>query len=77
MKGEVDLIPELRAFIARKYKTQTAAAEAWGVSTALVSKVLRGLCAPNKRILEDAGLVAVPGEVRYKRKPKGKSEEAK
>lgn len=59
MKNEVDLLPELRAHVARKYKTQTAAAQEWGVSTAFVSSVLAGKRKPTAAILDDAGLEEV------------------
>jgi hypothetical protein len=41
-KQEIDIRAEVRAHIARKYKTQSAAAKAWGYSNAYVSAVLCG-----------------------------------
>lgn len=55
----VDIQTELRVHIARKYKTQTAAAEAWNCSNAFVSAVLRGAKAPNDTMLEDAGFKCI------------------
>lgn len=61
----VDIQEELRVHIARKYKTQAAAAQAWGVSGAFVSGVLNGRKSPTSVMLEDAGFVAVQSPVRY------------
>lgn len=38
----VNLIPELRGYIAREFKTQTVAAEKWGCSRAFLSAILKG-----------------------------------
>lgn len=70
MKKEVDLLPELRAHIARKYRTQSGAAKAWGVSCGFVCMVLKGERAPTKDILNDVGLEAIVPNVRYVRKAK-------
>jgi predicted XRE-type DNA-binding protein len=64
----VNIQAELRAHIARKYVKQVKAAEAWGVSQAYVSSVLKGRKNPNDTMLEDAGFERV---VQYK-KMKGK-----
>lgn len=63
-----DVIAELRAHIARKYKNQCGAAKAWGISDAMVSKVLNGKSAPTAAMLKDAGIRAVQTPVRYVRK---------
>lgn len=68
MKTKVDVIPELRAHIARKYKTQSAAAKAWKLSDAFVSAVLMGRKIPNAVMLDDAEIEAVKTPVRYVRK---------
>lgn len=52
----IDLLPELRAHVARKYVKQNRAAEAWGVSCAFVSAVLTGRKEPTAAILADAGI---------------------
>lgn len=57
MSRDIDLLPELRAHVARKYRRQRFAAEAWGVSTAFVSAVLTGRKSPTQQILDDAGIV--------------------
>lgn len=41
-KKEVDIREEVRMHIAKKYRTQSAAATAWGCSPAYVSAVLSG-----------------------------------
>lgn len=63
---------ELRAHIAKKYKTQATAAEAWKVSAAFVSLVLSGEKVPNEKMLTDAGIERVDPPTYY-RKLKGKS----
>jgi transcriptional regulator with XRE-family HTH domain len=60
--------PELRAHIARKYKTLTAAAEAMGVSIAYVSAVVNGRKPPNKAMLDDAGIERFQAPAIYRRK---------
>lgn len=57
MSRDLDLLPELRAHVARKYRRQRFAAEAWGVSQPFVSLVLSGRKAPTQQILDDAGIV--------------------
>ncbi len=52
---EDDFLSELRAHVARKYITRTAAAEAWGVSVPYACAVVCGNKPPNKRILDDVG----------------------
>lgn len=54
-KENIDILAELRAHIARKYKTQTAAAAGWGYSRAFVSAVMSGAKLPTERMLSDAG----------------------
>lgn len=61
----VDIVVELRAHIARKYKTQRKAAEAWNVSGAFVSLVLNEQKQPNETMLEDAGFKRVPASAHY------------
>lgn len=51
----IDIRVELRAFIARKYKTQKAAAEAWGCSQSNVSMMLADKQEPTDAMLKDAG----------------------
>lgn len=64
----VDIQAELRAHIARKYGRQARAAEAWKVSEAFVSSVLKGRKNPSETMLADVGYERV---VQYK-KTKGK-----
>ena len=59
MSKPVDIQEEMRAFIARKYKTQTEAAKHWGCSKAFVSYVVNGNREPNEKMLEDAGFEKV------------------
>jgi hypothetical protein len=61
----VDVVVELRACIARKYVTQSAAARAWGVSDAFVSAVLKGHKKPTQQMLDEAGLKRVDSETVY------------
>lgn len=65
MKNVISIILELRSHIARKYKTQKAAAAAWGVSAAFVSSVLSGKKAPNDVMLKDAGFMKVEQQPYY------------
>ena len=64
-KSEVDIKIELRVHIARKYKVQTKAAEAWGCSRSFVSLVLSGGSQPTKVMLDDAGFKKLPYVPRY------------
>lgn len=57
MSANIDLLPELRAHVSRKYRCQKIAAKAWGVSAPFVSMVLAGRKSPTPQILEDAGIV--------------------
>lgn len=66
---DVDIKMELRVHIARHYKTQTAAAKAWGCTSAFVSGVLKGTKNPNQTMLDDAGFKRVQS-VKYVRKDK-------
>jgi hypothetical protein len=65
----VDIIEELRTHIARKYTTQKAAAEAWGVTAQFVTNVLKGRSAPTDAMLKDAGYEFAKVYVRKKREP--------
>lgn len=64
-KEQVDIAVELRTHIARKYKTQRAAAKAWNVSGAFVSLVLTEKKAPTETMLEDAGFKRVAESAHY------------
>lgn len=63
----VNLLPELRAHVARKFKTQTAAAASWGCSRAFVCAVLSGKKEAPDWMLDDAGIEKVKTTV-YVRK---------
>lgn len=65
---------ELRAHIARKYKTQAAAAAAWELSPAFVSLVIRGDKMPNAKMLTDAGIERVDPPTYYRKLKKEKPE---
>ncbi len=54
-KEALDILTELRVHIARKYKTQSAAAKKWGCSPAFVSMVLGGEKDPTDWMLADMG----------------------
>jgi hypothetical protein len=54
-KQEIDIRAEVRAHIAKKYKTQSAAAKAWGYSDAYVSAVLLGKKMMPDVMANDAG----------------------
>ena len=54
-----DITKALREHITSKYKKQCAAAEEWGVSSAMVSAVLRGHKRPTQIMLDDAGIERV------------------
>lgn len=62
---DIDIAAELRAHIGRKYKTQKAAAKAWGCAAASVSQVLAGKRLPTPVMLEDAGFKKLKREPRY------------
>jgi hypothetical protein len=66
MKQPISIIPELRAHIARRYRTQKNAAIAWGVSSSFVSAVLCSKKKPTDAMLKDAGLIAVTHYVKEK-----------
>lgn len=63
--GKIDIKTEMRVHIARKYKTQKAAAEAWGCSAEFVSAVLKGRKAPTPAMLNDAGFYMVKSPPQY------------
>lgn len=67
MKNKVDVIAELRAHIARKYRTQHAAAKAWGVSQQYLSRVMNGTSLPTPEILAEMGIKRViePAKIFY------------
>lgn len=67
---EIDILAELRAHIARKHKTQTAAAAAWGYSHVFVSEVVRGKKPPTDVMLSDAGFKMIKRGPRYVRATK-------
>lgn len=67
MSKHIDITTELRVHIARYYRTQTAAAKAWGVSTAFVSAVLSGAKSPTAWMLDEAGFKRVVTYVRVKK----------
>lgn len=71
MKNEVNITVELRVFIARKYRTQTNAAKAWGCSAAFVSAVVCGEKDPNETMLADAGFKRIRPDPIYVRIHKG------
>ena len=52
---EDEFLAELRAHVARKYVTRSAAAEAWGLSKAYACAVVAGTKPPNQNILDDVG----------------------
>lgn len=54
-----DLVAEMRAHVARKYRKQWLAAEAWGVCKSTVSKALSGKGPISQVMLDDAGIVTV------------------
>ena len=65
-QGEyIDILAELRAHIARKYKTQKTAAAAWGCSPAFVSEVVKGKKPPTDVMLEDAEFRMIKRGPRY------------
>jgi len=51
-----ELLPEIRAHIARKYVHQTTAAEALGISRVTLSHIVNGRRAPCQELLDDMGL---------------------
>jgi len=57
------LCETLLLHIRRKYALQKTAAEAWGVSSPFVSKVLHGRALPTKVMLDDAGIVLTKSSV--------------
>jgi len=55
MMNQTQYAHRLSKFIFFNYKTQAAAAEAWGVSRATVSKVVAGDMRPTEAMLQDTG----------------------
>lgn len=55
MVEENEFLADLRAFIARHYVTQSAAAKHWKVSRSYLSSVVKGNTPPNKKILDEVG----------------------
>lgn len=51
----VDIKAVLRKHIAKKYKSQTAAAAAWGCAQSNVSQILAGKHEPSEVMLKDVG----------------------
>jgi hypothetical protein len=52
---EEEFLAELRAHVAKKYVTRSAAAEAWGLSRSYASAVVAGTKPPSQQILDDIG----------------------
>lgn len=59
-------IAKLKAFISKKYLSQSRAALAWGLSPQFVSEVLKGSKNASQEILDDIGFNRVVSED-YKR----------
>jgi hypothetical protein len=55
--NEEEFLSELRAYVARKYVTRTAAAKAWEVSVPFACAVVNGDKSPNQTILDDVGYI--------------------
>lgn len=53
--NQSEMAAKLAKLVDKKYGTQRKAAEAWGVSPALVSGVLRGERRPSTVMLDDVG----------------------
>lgn len=62
---EVDIANVLRKHVVNKYKTQKAAAEAWGVLPSTVSMVLRGERQPTENMLAEVGYERLPYSPQY------------
>lgn len=60
----IDIAAEMRAHVARHYRTQLAAAAAWGVSAAFVSAVLNGHKRPTDAMLAEIGFARVVSYVK-------------
>lgn len=66
-KTEIDIRAEVRAHIARKYKTQAAAARHWNKSDAYVSAVLNGNKMMPEWMANEAGYKLVTREAEWVR----------
>lgn len=61
-----ELCNRLRDHMHSKYGLQSSAAEAWGVASAFVTKVLLGRALPTPVMLADAGLTVGPADIARK-----------
>lgn len=66
-KQEIDIRAELRAHIARKYKTQAAAAKHWGKKPSYVSAVLNGVKVMPDFMANEAGFELVQAKAEWVR----------
>ncbi len=64
---KIDITMELRLHIARHFKTQSAAAEHWGVSRSSMTNICRGRIPPSVAMLADIGFEAVPYTPTYRK----------
>jgi hypothetical protein len=53
----VDPAAEVKRHIRRRYKTQVAAARAWGVTPAFVNMVVQGIKNPTEIMLQEMGVL--------------------
>lgn len=66
------MVQDLKMHMIRKYGTQGKAAAAWGVSDAVVSRVMNHKILPTEIMLADVGLEMVKSEVTYRKVKKEK-----
>lgn len=64
----IDIAEEMRAHVARRYRTMEQAARHWGVSGSYVRLICIGKRPPTKTMLDEAGFEAVETPVHYRRK---------
>jgi len=69
---EVDIRAEARAHIAKKYKTQKAAAHAWGITDTQLSRILNGNAVMPDSIASEIGYRLVQREAMWVKIKKAK-----
>jgi predicted XRE-type DNA-binding protein len=67
------MVRQLKLHIIDKHGTQAAAAEKWGVSESVLSRVMNHRIFPTEAMLDDIGLEMFKPEPIYKRVKKGKA----
>jgi predicted XRE-type DNA-binding protein len=72
MKKE-QMVQELKLHIIKKHGTQAKAAQHWGVSEPMLSRVMNHKIIPSEAMMADLGLELVQAQPTYKRVKKEKA----